>query len=288
MPLTEDARAQRRAADAERLKQAAQALLTTDGWQNWVTVRSRNGLARYSINNQLLIAMQAPHATYIAGFRAFLDLGRCVRKGETAIRILAPIVARKKDEPKGDIEKKPIGFRAVPVFDASQTEPLPGHDPVPLELESQPISGDSHQHLIPTLQTHAAKLGYTVTFDTTGAAAGWCDHKTMTIVISDALPPNAQVRTLVHELAHAHGITYKTYNRPQAEVLVDTVTHIVLSTTGLDTSGETIPYITGWGEEGALDAISKYAQTIDEVASTLETVIAANAAPPMQEPQVNC
>lgn len=270
MAATKQTAAERRAADRERLKAAAEALLTSEGWQNWVGVRSRNGLARYSINNQLLIAMQAPHATYIAGFRAFLDLGRCVRKGEKAIRILAPVTA--KDEETG--ERKPIGFRAVPVFDASQTDLLPDSEPVQLEPDSEPITGDSHRHLLPLLESHARTLGYTVTVTDTGGAAGWCDAKAKTITISDKLPANGQVRTMVHELAHAHGISYRDYSRPQAEVLVDTVTYIVCGKAGLDVAGETIPYIAGWGEDGALDAITKYAETIDQVARKLETAIA--------------
>jgi len=84
-PLTEAEREVRRKADRERLEQAARALLTTDGWQRWIKVRASNGLSRYSLNNQWLIAIEA-HArgitpTYVAGFRALLDLNRCVRKG---------------------------------------------------------------------------------------------------------------------------------------------------------------------------------------------------------------
>jgi hypothetical protein len=52
-----------------------------------------------------------------------------------------------------------------------------------------------------------------------------------------------------------------------------TITHIVLSQAGLDVSGETIPYIAGWGEEGALEAIGQYAQTIDTIARKLEAVL---------------
>src|SRR5271167_306151 len=56
--LTEAERADRRQADRDRLEQAARALLSSDGWQRWVRVRSTNGLSRYSFGNQLLIAMQ--------------------------------------------------------------------------------------------------------------------------------------------------------------------------------------------------------------------------------------
>ena len=71
--LTESERAERRRADRQRLEQAARALLTSEGWQRWVRVRSTNGLARYSFHNQLLIALQCPVASHVAGFRAFLN-----------------------------------------------------------------------------------------------------------------------------------------------------------------------------------------------------------------------
>ena len=61
--LTDAERAERRQADRERLEQAARALLSSEGWQRWVRVRSTNGLSRYSFGNQLLIALQRPDAT---------------------------------------------------------------------------------------------------------------------------------------------------------------------------------------------------------------------------------
>jgi antirestriction protein ArdC len=99
--LSDSERDARRKADRDRIEQAARGLLTTDGWQRWITVRATNGLARYSLRNQMLIAIEC-HArgitpTYVAGFRAFLDLNRCVRKGETAIRILAPFTVKERD-----------------------------------------------------------------------------------------------------------------------------------------------------------------------------------------------
>lgn len=274
MALTEQQRAERRAADRDRLEAAARALLTSDGWKHWVQIRARNGLARYSINNQLLIALQAPHATYIAGFRAFLDLGYCVRKGEKAIRILAPMPPP-KNEAGDDTDEQPIRFRAVPVFDVSQTEPLPDRQPTSLEPESQPVTGDSHAHLMPKLEAFAGELGYAVERRDTGSAGGWCDHRTKTIAISSELPPNGQIRVLVHELAHAMGITYTSHTRAQAEVLVDTVTYIVCSSVGLDVSGETIPYVAGWGEDGAIEAIKEYTSSVDAVAAALEARLVA-------------
>ena len=92
-------------------------------------------------------------------------------------------------------------------------------------------------------------------------------------------PANQQVRTLTHELAHAHGLGYEQYGREQAEVLVDCVTYIVCSSLGLDVGGESIPYLAGWGEDGALDAIREYAQTIDTIARRIEDALDAKPEP---------
>jgi hypothetical protein len=278
--LTDEERAQRRAQDRQRLEQAARRLLSSEGWQQWVRVRARNGLARYSLGNQLLIAMQAPDARFVAGFHAWKDLGRRVRKGEHGIRILAPIPLRREDDPSAQrAEEREQGrvltlFKSVAVFDIAQTEPIPGREPVALEPPSQPILGDSHAHLLPRLTALAGELGYTVEMRRLDSGAdGWCDHQAKTIVANAALPANARVRVLVHELAHALGIGYAERGRARAEVMVDCVTYIVCGQVGLDVGGETIPYVAGWGEDGALDAIQQDAQTIDEVARRIETAL---------------
>ena len=123
--LTDDERAQRRAQDRERLEQAARELLTSDGWQRWVRVRARNGLARYSLGNQLLIALQAPDAQFVAGFHGWKDLGRRVSKGQRGIRILAPMALRARDSDQKPAEENTAAtderprtlFKSVAVFD---------------------------------------------------------------------------------------------------------------------------------------------------------------------------
>ena len=124
--LTDAEREQRRAADRERLKQAAEQLLTSDGWQRWVRLRSRAGLARLSLSNQLLVALAQPDASFVAGFKAWLDLGYCVRKGEKAIRIIAPMPVKGRDRATGEETGETITlFKGVSVFDAQRVEPLP-------------------------------------------------------------------------------------------------------------------------------------------------------------------
>ena len=278
--LTDAERAARRQADRERIQHAARALLTSEGWQRWIKVRATNGLSRYSLRNQWLIAVDC-HArgitpTYVAGFRAFLVLNRCVRKGEKAIKILAPVAVKQRDDDGEQAGEKRIFFRTVPVFDVSQTDPLPGTEPVALSPPAQPIEGDSHTDLIAPLKELGRELGYRVeTRDLPEhGPGGWCDDKQKQIVIGTA-PANRQVRTLVHELAHALGVGYEQYGREQAEVLVDCVTYIVCSSVGLDVGGESIPYIAGWGEDGALDAINEYAETIDAIAGRIEDAVHA-------------
>src|SRR5919202_1813339 len=87
--LPDAEREERRRKDRERLQQATAELLTSDGWRRWL--RTRSVLHGYSLTNTLLIAQQA-HArgiepTYVAGFKAWLRLGRCPRRGQKGLRI---------------------------------------------------------------------------------------------------------------------------------------------------------------------------------------------------------
>src|SRR3954468_14172546 len=196
--LTEAERDARRQADRERVEQAARALLTSDGWRRWIKVRASNGLSRYSLKNQLLIAIDCHNRgitpTYVAGFRAFLALNRCVRQGEKAIHILAPITVKQRDDHGEPTAAKKMFFRAVPVFDVSMTDPLPDREPVPLAPPSEPITGDSHRHLIVPLIAHAATLGYQVEIRELPehGPGGWCDpaQQRITVAAGPRQPPS--------------------------------------------------------------------------------------------------
>jgi hypothetical protein len=88
--LTEAERAEQRARDRGLTIRAVEQLRTSAGWQTWLRVRARTALGRYSVRNQLLIALQDPEATRVAGFRTWLALGYSVRCGERSrIRIWA-------------------------------------------------------------------------------------------------------------------------------------------------------------------------------------------------------
>ena len=171
-------------------------------------------------------------------------------------------------------------FKTAFVFALSQTEPLPGVEPVSLESPREPLTGDSHAHLIEPMVAFAESLGFTVSFESiAGSAGGWCDAKNKRIVVDADAPANARLRTLIHECAHALGIDYRSYSRAQAEVMVETVTLLAASTVGLAVDGETIPYVSGWGEDGALEAVTEFAETIDKVARRIEDVLLAATEP---------
>jgi hypothetical protein len=277
--LTDEERAQRRKQQRQLLDNAVRELLTSEGWERWV--RTRATFHRYSWRNTMLIAMQRPDATRVAGFRAWLKLNRCVRKGEKGIRIFAPMTVPERGDDgavvvdeHGQTKRRTL-FRLTTVFDVSQTDPLPGAEPVPLDPPSQPLTGDSHADLFEPLTTLAGELGYSVERqDLSGSSAGgWCDPKAKLIVVGID-EPNAEVRTLIHELAHGFvNETDEEFAYAYEEVIVESATYIAASAAGLDTSSESISYVAGWGEDGALEAIQQVAQLIDTVALRIEEVI---------------
>ena len=240
--LTEQERDERRQADRDRLENAARELLSSEGWARWVRVRASNGLGRYSLRNQWLVAADCHRRgitpTYVAGFRAWLALNRVVRKGSKAIYILAPVTVTHPDTDGQQNAEKRIFFRSVPVFDVAMTDVLPGTQPIPLCAPAEPITGESHAHLLEPLVRLAGELGYWVQYrPIDGSTGGWCDARRREIIVDEQLPANAKVRVLVHEIAHSLGVGYTEYGRAQAEVLVDTVTYVVLSGRSAWTSG---------------------------------------------------
>jgi N-terminal domain of anti-restriction factor ArdC len=176
--LSESEREQRRRADRERVKAAASELLSSDGWRRWV--RAREMFHAYSASNCMLIALQCRQRRivpeHIAGFQTWIKLGRAVRKGEQAIRILAPITVKQREADNDGAEERRVFFKTTFVFDVSQTDPIPEVEPAPLHAPGQPLTGDSHAHQLAPLVTFAESLGYVVAFwSIPGATGGWCD-----------------------------------------------------------------------------------------------------------------
>jgi hypothetical protein len=145
---------------------------------------------RYSFGNVLLIHGQCPNATHVAGFHAWRALGRFVKKGEKGIVILAPMVFAKKDADGED--KKVVRFRAVYVFDYSQTdgEPLP---------EPERVKGDPADYL-PAIRALIESKGIALDTDVSGGADGV--SRGGRISIRAGLDAANEFSICVHELAH--------------------------------------------------------------------------------------
>jgi len=280
-------RAERRERDRRRIAEAVAALQSEEGWQRWLRVRRR--FHPYSFHNQLLIAWQRPEATRVAGFRKWLELGYCVRKGERGVRILAPCPPSKKAVERwrargADPHSEPrTHFRSVAVFDRSQVDPIPDHPggAVALEPPHEPVTGDGLAHLIEPLAALAASLGSEVSFEPiTGPTAGYHQPSSGRIVIDNGAEhsPNAQLATLVHEVAHALcGVE----RRPEEsklphrveEVVVESVAYSVCASIGLDTGGESVPYLADWGGAEAGEQIEACAALIDRLAKRIEDAL---------------
>lgn len=157
----------------------------------------------YSANNVLLIRLQCPDATRVAGFRRWLELGRHVRKGEKGIAILAPIVRRAKvvDEDTGEeriVVGTPSNFRVAHVFDVSQTD----GDELP-EHPAQRLRGDDPDGSDERLVAVARGIGFSVEEDfLPGGTNAVCRFGSKTITVDPSNDPIQMVKTLAHELRH--------------------------------------------------------------------------------------
>jgi hypothetical protein len=256
----------------EALKQAVSTLVNEETFRQWITIRSK--FHKYSFGNCLLIAAQRPDATMVAGYQTWKrEFRRYVRRGEKAIRILAPIVVTSDDPETRERKRTVVGFRSTCVFDLTQTEGEPLPEP-PACVEHE---GDDLAPHLPALERHAHELGYSIRYEPDPGASGYCDPNRKRIVVDVGLAPNARVATLIHELAHAHGLGYREYGRAHCEVIVEAATAIVLGTLGFDPTSFSVPYIAGWAQDDeGLKALEQFASTIDETARTLEQAIHAH------------
>lgn len=284
--LSEAERQERREADRRRSEEAVQALLSSEGWKRWLACRRH--FHRYSLANQLLIALQMPDASRVAGFRVWLKLGYCVRKGEHAvIYIWMPIPPTRKAVEAWREAGSPAGqeprtrFRLGPVFDRSQvTELPPPAVPVPLDPPISDVEGDDLEWALEPLEELAAELGSMVVLELLPRdVGGYFDPSTKTIGLNARRPVNHGVKTLVHELGHAlvreldapDGRRQFTY--AEEELVVESIAFTVCGSIGLDTSGYSIPYLASWSQAGALETIERAARTIDDLASRIEAAV---------------
>jgi antirestriction protein ArdC len=232
----------------------------SETFRNWLSTLSR--FHNYSFGNSLLIAMQAPDATHVAGFHTWKSLGRFVKKGETGIRILAPIIRKIEQEKNGTTEKvsRPFGFRTVTVFSYAQTdgEPLP-------EMNTNATEGG--EALLPALERAAAQLDVILVYKAiSGNAEGY--SKGGLIEIEETLDTPARCGVIIHELAHE--LMHKGSNREgttkqQRELEAEAVSYAVLAHFGIHSDSRfylAMYNVTGEMLTASLQAISAAAKRI--------------------------
>ncbi len=255
-----------------QLAQEAEALRASDGWQRWLDTAKR--FRTYSLRNQLLIQAQRPGATHVAGYRAWQQLGRQVKKGETGIAILAPMTRKAIDEDTNEAKSVLFGFRIAHVFDVTQTE---GDE---LDIVRLPDVDIDDPQLLGRLVEQAQAAGLVVQFadEGPGGARGWYVQETRTINVVRTLPVGNQVRTMLHELGHAHDPFLATStHRPWNEVVAESAAYLVAATLGLDIGDASTVYVTSWG--GNVEELEGLAQRVLTTAGRMEELLASICQP---------
>ena len=245
----------------DQLAQGIMRLTSSEEWRRYLASQSR--FHNYSFRNVVLIAAQCPQATRVAGFRAWQRLHRCVRKGERAIWILAPLVRRRDDDEEG--QARVWGFKWVPVFDIAQTE----GDPVP--AANRLLSGDDPAGLYGRLVGVARSLGFAVLeAPLPGGVNGDCSHAARRIRVEIRNAPAQRVKTLAHELAHAI-LHEERGDRRLAELEAESTAYVVCRALGLDTGQYSFGYVAVWaqGGEEAVEAIRRCGERIQQAAAVI-------------------
>jgi antirestriction protein ArdC len=280
--------------DADRLRRvhdqladAVTALASSDGWRRMLAVAAR--FHHYSPHNVLLIGAQRPDASRVAGYRAWQQLGRQVRKGEQGIAILAPVTYRTAategsapGDATGPVEEASRarllrGFRVAHVFDIGQTD-----GPELPEVRPRLVDGAVPAGLFERLTAHAAAAGFTVDRGpcTQREANGETSFLDRTVRVRDDLPAAQAVKTLAHELGHvllhARQVRTERLTREVAEVEAESVAYLVTEAHGIDAGGYTVPYVAGWSG-GATGVVLASAERVLSTAGAVLDAVAPDA-----------
>lgn len=217
----------------EALKQGKSELL-----EKYLTVLAR--FHKYSFRNAMMITMQCPKASLVAGFRKWQQMGRQVRKGEKGIAIFAPLRYRQKVEADDDDTQTVTtlrGFRVVHVFDISQTD---GEDLPDLAA----ATGDPGQY-IDRLEQLIADRGITLEYQELDFAVKGQSHQGR-VVIQLNLEPAERLAILAHELAHEMlhtGQRRHETTKKVRETEAEAVAFVVCRACGVDTATRSSDYI---------------------------------------------
>ncbi|EKC47269.1 LtrC-like protein, partial [human gut metagenome] len=268
----------------DRLEQGIMELFDSDRYKEYLRVMSK--FHNYSFNNTLLIAMQKPDASLVAGFQSWKNnFKRNVVKGEKGIKILAPSPFKIKQEmekidpatqkPVIGADGKPVkeekeitipAFKVVSVFDVSQTE---GKELPDIAVDMLTGDVECFKDVFAALEkTSPVPIGFE---KIEGNSHGYYHLEEKRIAIDEGMSELQTIKTAIHEIAHAklHDIDPNAPKEERAgrpdrrtrEVQAESVAYAVCQHYGLDTSDYSFGYVAGWSS----------GRELDELKSSLET-----------------
>ena len=282
---------------SERLEQGVKEIFTSERYTEYLNTMSK--FHNYSFNNTLLITMQKPEATLVAGYQAWQKkFNRHVKRGEKGIQIIAPAPIREKKEIEkiDPVTKEPVigddgqpeteivemvipRFRVTTVFDVSQTE----GEPI-AELEVPELTGsvqfyDTFMEALQNISPVPIRM-----MQIEGEAKGYYHQTEKYIAIQEDMSNLQTMKTGVHEVSHAllhdrevmdaEGVLK---DQTTKEVEAESIAYIVCNHFGLDTSEYSFTYIASWCESKDMKALRASMDTIRktsaEVIGNIETQI---------------
>jgi hypothetical protein len=274
MDMAHGTHEERLAAAHATLREGVAALTSSEDWQN--LLKMAGSFHRYSPNNQMLLAVQGADGL-VASFHTWKQITAedgelCrIRKGETALRVFAPIRARNREvDPETGLPTVPeiVGYKLVPVFCQTQLVSPPDLPAQPKLLEGQ----DPSPELWEAVANQIYAAGFTLQrgqIDDVPEAKGITKFVERTVIVRDDLSPQQALKTQIHELAHVlmHDPSLGENGgklRERVEVEAESVAFVVCDMLGVDSAEYSIPYVASWA-----------AGDPDRVQETVQSVLAA-------------
>ena len=299
--LTSEKPAEKLKEITDRLEQGITELFDSERYKEYLRVMSK--FHNYSFNNTLLIAMQKPDASLVAGFSSWKNnFGRNVMKGQKGIKIIAPSPFKIKQEMekidphtqkpiigkdgKPVTEEKEItipAYKVVSVFDVSQTE---GKELPDIAVDELTGDVDRYKDFFTALEkTSPVPIGFE---KIEGSAHGYYHLEDKRIAIDEGMSELQTLKTAIHEIAHAklHDIDLNApkdeqqprVDRRTREVEAESVAYTVCQHYGLDTSDYSFGYVAGWSSGRELSELKSSLETIRSAAAEIINSIDANIA----------
>ena len=243
----------------QRFEDAVGAIQDSESFRRWLDVSSR--FHQYSLGNQLLIALARPDASYVAGYNAWLKLGRHVRRGEKGIAIMVPH-RRKVTNDDGEGEQRVTGFGTGYVFALEQT------DGEPLPMVAVPtLEGDAGADLWDGLIRFAEREGVQVTRTPSDqlppeTMGYYLPGKKHIVVVEYS--QRQRTKTLAHKLMHHIALVD---DRAENECIAEAGAYVVCAHFGIDTGERSFPYVAAWAKDKSV--LKKVLGTIQTASATL-------------------